>query len=79
MLTQEELDPIFETLKRIMEEYSPPFSVKKPSEALKKKRSFELTSYKRVVIAGRPGKFSAGFDLSVMAQRNSPQAIRPSS
>ncbi len=54
MLTQEELDPIFETLKRIMEKYSPPFSLKKPSEALKKKMSFELTSYERVVIAGRP-------------------------
>lgn len=37
-----------------MEKYSPPFSVKTPSEALKKKKSFELTSYKKVVIAGRP-------------------------
>jgi hypothetical protein len=37
-----------------LESYSPPFSVKTPSEALKKKRSYELTSYKKVVIAGRP-------------------------
>ncbi len=37
----------------MMEKYSPPFSVKKPSEALKKKRSYELTSYKDVAIAGR--------------------------
>ena len=54
MPSEEELDRIFNTLKIIMEKYSPPFSVKTPSEALKKKRSYELTSYKNVVIAGRP-------------------------
>ena len=54
MPTQEELDRIFDDIKRIMEGYAPPFSVKPPSEALKKKRSYELTSYKKVVIAGRP-------------------------
>ena len=54
MLSDKELDGIFDELKRIMEAYSPPFSVKTPSEALKRKRSYELTSYKKVVIAGRP-------------------------
>ena len=48
------LDRIFDELKKIMESFSPPFSVKTPSEALKKKRSYELTSYKEVTIAGRP-------------------------
>ena len=54
MLTKDELNTIFDELKKILEKYSPPFSVKIPSEALKKKKSFELTSYKKVVIAGRP-------------------------
>jgi hypothetical protein len=54
VLSDTELDNIFDELKRIMEEYAPPFSVKTPSEALKKKRSFELTSHTKVVIAGRP-------------------------
>jgi hypothetical protein len=54
MLSDKELDGIFDALKRIMQEFSPPFSVKTPSEALKKKRSYELTSTKKVVIAGRP-------------------------
>ena len=53
-MTKEDLDRIFDELKTIMEKYTPPFSVKTPSEALKKKRSYELTSYKKVVIAGRP-------------------------
>ena len=48
-----ELDRIFDILKKIMKAYSPPFSVKPSSEALKKKRSFALTSYKKVIIAGR--------------------------
>ena len=54
MLSDAELDGIFDAVKRILEEYSPPFSVKTPSEALQTKRSYELTSYKKVVIAGRP-------------------------
>ena len=54
MPSEEELNKIFDTLKEILETYSPPFSIKAPSEALRKKRSFELTSYKKVVIAGRP-------------------------
>ncbi|MFC2160767.1 hypothetical protein ACFLRW_02860 [Acidobacteriota bacterium] len=53
MPTKDELNTIFDELKNILKKYSPPFSVKTPSEALKKKRSFELTSYKKVVIAGR--------------------------
>ena len=53
MPTPDELNSIFEKLKKIMEQYSPPFSVKTPSQALKKKKSFELTSYKKVIIAGR--------------------------
>ena len=56
MPTQDELETIFFELKEILEKYAPPFSVKIPSEALKKKKSFELTSYKKVVIAGRPKK-----------------------
>ncbi len=54
MPTKDELETIFEELKKILEKYSPPFSVKEPSAALKKKKSYELTSYKKVVIAGRP-------------------------
>ena len=54
MLSQEKLNSIFDELKKIMEKYSPPFSVKIPSKALAKKKSFELTSYKKVLIAGRP-------------------------
>ena len=54
MPTRDELNTIFDKLKTILEKYSPPFSVKTPSEALKKKKSFELTSYKKVIIAGRP-------------------------
>ncbi len=54
MQKTDELDRIFDELKKIMESYSPPFSVKIPSEALKEKRSYELTSYKKVIIAGRP-------------------------
>jgi hypothetical protein len=50
----DELDRIFDRIKKIMEAYSPPFSVKTPSEALQKKRSYELTSAKKVIIAGRP-------------------------
>ena len=38
---KEDLDEIFDTLKRIMKNYSPPFSIQKPSKALKKKRSYE--------------------------------------
>lgn len=53
MPSKAELDKIFDELKSIMERYSPPFSVKTPSKALKNKRSYELTSYKRVVIEGR--------------------------
>ena len=53
MPAKDELNTIFDALKKILEKYSPPFSVKTPSEALKKKKSFELTSYKKVVIAGR--------------------------
>jgi hypothetical protein len=53
-MTKEELKRIFDALKKIMEKYSPPFSVRTPSEALRKKTSYELTSYKKVVIAGRP-------------------------
>lgn len=53
MPTKDELETIFDKLKKILEKYSPPFSVKKPSEAMKKKKSFELTSYKNVVISGR--------------------------
>ena len=53
-MTKEDLDLIFDELKKIMEKYTPPFSVKIPSDALKKKKSYELTSYKKVVIAGRP-------------------------
>ncbi|MFC2166446.1 hypothetical protein ACFLQZ_00600 [Acidobacteriota bacterium] len=54
MPTKDELNTIFDELKKILEKYSPPFSVKIPSEAMKKKKSFELTSYKKVIIAGRP-------------------------
>ena len=53
-MTKEELKKIFDSLKKILEKYSPPFSVKTPSEALRNKTSYELTSYKKVVIAGRP-------------------------
>ena len=53
-MTKAELQRIFDELKKIMERYSPPFSVKTPSEAMKKKTSYELTSYNKVVIAGRP-------------------------
>jgi len=52
-MDKKNLDFIFDELKKIMEKYTPPFAVKIPSEALKKKRSYELTSYKKVVIAGR--------------------------
>jgi hypothetical protein len=54
MPKNDELYRIFDELKKIMQSYSPPFSVKTPSEALKQKRSYELTSYKKVIIAGRP-------------------------
>jgi hypothetical protein len=50
---KEDLDKVFDTLKKIMKNYSPPFSVQKPSEALKKKRSYGLVSKKKVMIAGR--------------------------
>ena len=53
MPTKDELNTIFDELKKILEKYSPPFSVKTPSEAMKKKKSYELTSYKKIVIAGR--------------------------
>ena len=53
-MAKENLDRIFDALKKIMESYTPPFSIKTPSEALKKKRSYELASTKKVVIAGRP-------------------------
>ncbi len=54
MPARKELEAIFDELKKILETYSPPFSVKTPSEALRNKQSFELTSCKKVVIAGRP-------------------------
>ena len=54
MPDKKNLDAVFEKLKRILSAYSPPFSVKTPSDALRNKRSYELTSYKKVVIAGRP-------------------------
>ncbi len=53
MMAQSELNRIFDELKKIMEKYSPPFSVKIPSKALKDKRSYELTSFKKVKIEGR--------------------------
>ena len=52
MPSQQELDAIFDDLEGIMKGYSPPFAVKPPSKALETKRSFELTSYKKVTIAG---------------------------
>lgn len=50
---KKDLDKVFDSLKEIMENYSPPFFVQKPSEALKKKRSYGLISKKKVMIAGR--------------------------
>jgi hypothetical protein len=57
-MNKKELERIFGELKKIMKNYSPPFSVKEPSSALKRsgKKSFELESVKDVVIAGRPRK-----------------------
>ena len=53
MPSQDQLNEVFDELKKILAGYSPPFSVKKPSEALKDKRSYELVSNKQVEIDGR--------------------------
>ena len=53
MPDEKDLEVIFSELKKVLEKYVPPFSVKTPSEALRNKHSFELTSYKKVIIAGR--------------------------
>ncbi len=50
---KEDLDKIFDTLLPILKDYSPPFSVDKPSKALKGKRNYTLVSSKKVIIAGR--------------------------
>ena len=54
MQDNKDLDNVFEKLKSILSDFSPPFAVKTPSAALRNKRSYELTSYKKVVIDGRP-------------------------
>lgn len=55
-ITEKQLNTIFKELKKIMEKYSPPFSVKKPSLALKNKKSYELVSLKNIAIEGRQKK-----------------------
>ena len=68
MPSKDELLTIFDELKKILEKHAPPFSVKKPSEALKKKKSFELISYKNVVIAGR--KKDEVYFAGIIIQKN---------